>query len=261
MASVTNELGTDLAKQTTNMTSKEFAKDLAKQATNVTPVTKEFAKDLAKQTTKIVLMAATGAADPTAAVRAAIDVGALAWRAGTYIYHKNTVQKQLDVCLEEYREAGYLAAVSATDDANYTSWSTTMKFQEAKMVLQIYPDIAQYVKEGAFTQEELKSLGLESTVTIYAEDTKSMGGDLIDRLSACCVRAGVKDMTKTDAIQRMANVSAMRIGAITLQNAFLAEGERREKGATAAVVPVLGRVLGIAAMCGIAEITLSEISE
>jgi hypothetical protein len=53
----------------------------------------------------------------------------------------------------------------------------------------------------------------------------------------------------------------MHIGSITLQNACVAEGQRRNRGEDAVIVPVLGKVLGLVAICGITEIGLGEIIE
>src|SRR5437764_1956509 len=191
--------------------------------------------------------------------RAATQIGLLAWKAGAYLHHRSTLQSQLAACLEEYCEAGYLKKTTTPGDDKSTIWQTTSVFRDAKMVLDIYPDIKQYLNDQAFTEAEMKKIGLYSDVSLYADSTKAL--DLEQRLSACCARAGVKDITKTDADKRIANVSFVQMGAIALQNSFIAEGERREQGGKPAVVPVLGRILGIAAICGLKEITMAEISE
>jgi hypothetical protein len=191
--------------------------------------------------------------------RVATKVSLLVWKAGAYLYHNNTLQNQLAVCLEEYCEAGYLEKTTTPGDDNATIWQTTPVFRDAKMVLDIYPDIKQYLNDKAFTEAEMRKIGIYSDVSLYADSKKV--NDLEHRLSACCARAGVKDITKTDAEKRIANVSFVQMGAIALQNAFIAEGERRERGNEPAVVPVLGRILCIAAICGLKEITIAEISE
>jgi hypothetical protein len=199
-----------------------------------------------------------GSVDITGAsmIKLVADVGVLAWKAGAYLHHRSTVQSQLAACLKEYCDVGYLETVGK-DKA--TIWRTTPAFQDAKMVLGIYPDIKHYLNEQAFTEAEMRALGIYSDVSLYADSKKL--SDIGHRLSASCLHAGVKDITKTDAEKRIVNVSFVHMGAIALQNAFIAEGERRERGDKAAVVPVLARVLGIAAMCGLTEITLSEISK
>jgi hypothetical protein len=215
--------------------------------------TKDLSAGIAKETVKIVVGAvASGGVSPAA----------LCWKAVAYIRHKSTVQKKLAVCLEEYRETGYLEVINATDEAQPTTWCTTPKFREANIIHQVYPDIERYLSHGDFTDQELELLGFNWTVTIYADKAVCKGlGELMYRLSASCTRYGVRDYTKTDAHKRIANVSAMQMAAIALENAFLAEGERRKRGETATVVPVLGRILGIAALCGITEIGLPEIRE
>ena len=194
--------------------------------------------------------------NPHRAAMAATKLGLVAWKAAAYVHHNNTIQSQLAVCLEEYCEAGYL---TKTGDDKATIWKTTPALRDAKMVLNIYPDIKQYLNDQAFTEAEMKKIGLYSDISLYADSNKVV--DLKHRLSACCARAGVKDMTKTDAEKRIADISFVQLGAIALQNAFLAEGERRARGEKAAIVPVLGRILGIAAICGLTEITVAEISK
>ena len=103
----------------------------------------------------------------------------------------------------------------------------------------------------------MKSLGFNSEVTLHAE--KKLG-NISQRLSLCCQKAGVKDITKTDAEKRIARLSFVHMGAIALQNAFIAEGQRRERGEAPAVVPVLERVISLVGMCGITEITLGDIT-
>jgi hypothetical protein len=192
-------------------------------------------------------------------VKVATKIGFLAWKAGAYLHHRSTLQSQLAVCLEEYCEAGYLEKSTTPGDDKATVWQTTPVFRDAKMVLDIYPDIKQYLEDKAFTEAEMRKVGIYSEVSLYADSKKV--NDLEHRLSACCARAGVKDISKTDAEKRIANVSFVQMGAIALQNAFIAEGDRRERGGDPAVVPVLGRILGIAAIVGLKEITIAEISE
>jgi hypothetical protein len=225
--------------------------------------TKDMAKAVAREaaglvSNGIVTDIVLAGIDPSGVslARVATRLGALAWKAGAYLHHNSTLQSQLAVCLEEYCEAGYLAK---TGDDKATIWQTTSVFRDAKMVLDIYPDIKQYLNDQAFTEAEMRKIGIYSDVSLYADSKKA--NDLEHRLSACCTRAGVKDITKTDAEKRIANVSFVQMGAIALQNAFIAEGERRERGNEPAVVPVLGRILGIAAICGLKEITIAEISE
>jgi hypothetical protein len=210
--------------------------------------TKDLSVGIAKETAKIVV--------------GAVASGSLHWKAVAYVQHKSTVQKKLAVCLDEYRETGYLEVINTTDEAQPTTWCTTLKFSEANIIYQVYPDIERYLSHGDFTDQELKLLGFNSTVTIYADKAVCKRlGELMYRLSASCTRYGVRDYTKTDAHKRIANVSAMQMAAIALENAFLAEGERRKRGETPTVVPILGRILGIAALCGITEIGLPEIRE
>ena len=224
---------------------------------------RDLARSLVRETSGLVVSGivsdlALGTVDPSGASLANVvtEISVPAWKAGAYLNHRSTIHSQLAACLEEYCEAGYLAK---TGDDKATIWQTTSAFRDAKMVLDIYPDIKQYLHDHAFTEAEMKKIGIYSDVSLYADSEKL--NDLNHRLSACCARAGVKDMTKTDAEKRIANISFVQMGAIALQNAFIAEGERRERGDEPAVVPVLGRILGIAAICGLKEIMISEISE
>lgn len=225
--------------------------------------TKEIAKVVARETAALVadgIVADLQFGHPgPGLVKVVTKIGTLAWKAGAYLHHHSTLQSQLAVCLKEYCEAGYLEKTTTPGDDKATIWQTTSVFRDAKMVLDIYPDIKQYLNDQAFTEAEMRKIGIYSDVSLYADSKKA--NDLEHRLSACCARAGVKDITKTDAEKRIANVSFVQMGAIALQNAFIAEGERRERGGEPAVVPVLGRILGIAAICGLKEITIAEISE
>jgi hypothetical protein len=228
--------------------------------------TKEMAKVVAREASELVSNGiitdiVLAGIDPSGVslVKVASKIGVLAWKAGAYLHHHSTLQSQLAVCLEEYCEAGYLAKTTTPGDDKATIWRTTSLFRDAKMVLDIYPDINQYLNDQAFTEAEMIKVDVYSEVSLYADSNKV--NDLEQRLSACCARAGVKDITKTDAEKRIANVSFVQMGAIALQNAFIAEGERRERGDEPAVVPVLGRILGIAAICGLKDITIAEISE
>lgn len=128
------------------------------------------------------------------------------------------------------------------------------------MSLKVYPDIESFVVTLNYTPEELCQLGFKSTVTIHAgkDATKKLGG-ITPRLSASCIKHGIKDYTKTDAEKRLASVSFIRMGSMALQNAFIAEGYRRGRGVKASPIPVLSRVLAIAMMCGIYDITTADI--
>jgi len=232
--------------------------------------TKEMTKDMAKVVAReaaglvsngIVTDIVLAGIDPSGVslARVATKIGILAWKAGAYLHHNSTLQSQLAVCLEEYCDAGYLAKTETPGDDKATVWQTTSVFRDAKMVLDIYPDIKQYLNDQAFTESEMRKIGIYSDVSLHADSKKV--NDLGHRLSACCARAGVKDITKTDVEKRIANVSFVQMGAIALQNAFIAEGERRQRGVEPAVVPVLGRILGIAAICGLKEVTIAEMSE
>ena len=227
---------------------------------------RDLARSLVRETSGLVVSGivsdlALGTVDPSGAslAKAVTEISVLAWKAGAYLNHRSTIQSQLTTCLQEYREKGYLTKITTPGDNKATVWQTTPVFRDAKMVLDIYPDIKQYLHDHAFTEAEMKKIGIYSDVSLYA-DSKELN-DLNHRLSACCLRAGVKDITKTDAEKRFASVSFMQVGAIALQNAFIAEGERRERGDNPVVVPILGRILSIAAICGLSEIALSEISE
>ena len=232
---------------------KEIAKVVAREAAGLVsnPVVASIVTDI--------VVAGVDHSGAVSLARVATKIGVLAWKAGAYLHHRSTLQSQLGACLEEYCEAGYLEKTTTPGDDKATIWQTTSAFRDAKMVLDIYPDIKQYLNDQAFTEAEMRKIGLYSDVSLYADSKKA--SDLEHRLSACCARAGVKDITKTDADKRIANVSFVQMGAIALQNAFIAEGERRERGEKPAVVPVLGRILGIAAICGLKEITVAEISE
>jgi hypothetical protein len=232
---------------------KEMAKAVARGAAGLVsnPIVANIVTDI--------VVAGVDHSGAVSLARVATKMGVLAWKAGAYLHHRSTLQSQLAVCLEEYCERGYLEKTTTPGDDKATIWRTTSVFRDAKMVLDIYPDIKQYLDDQAFTEAEMKKIGIYSDVSLYADSTKVT--DLEHRLSACCTRAGVKDITKTDAEKRIANVSFVRMGAIALQNAFIAEGERRDRGGEPAIVPVLGRILGIAAICGLKEITIAEISE
>jgi hypothetical protein len=225
--------------------------------------TKDLSVDIAKKTANVAVGAVVnGGVSPLDVVGLVVDVGSLCWKAHEYVQHKSIVQKKLAVCLEEYCETGYLEVISTTDEAQPTTWCTTPKFREANIIHQVYPDIERYLSHGDFTDQELESLGFNSSVTIYSDKSVcNRLGKLMDRLSASCTRYGIRDYTKTDAHKRTAIVSAMQMAAIALENAFLAEKERQNRGETPSVVPVLGRILGIAALCGITEIGLPEIRE
>ena len=221
------------------------------------------AKDLASQTAQVVVGSVVqGSLDisGTSLISMAVDVVGLAWKAGAYLHHRRTFQQSLAACLDEYVEAGYLTTVTSSPKSKGAGWQTTPAFRDAKMLHHLYPDIEHYLAHHAFTSAELEALGLNSTITIHADKPKGLENITI-RLSAACQSDGIKDITKTDAEKRINNVSFMHTGAVVLQNAFIAEGQRRERGEKPSVVPVLARVIGIVALCGMTEIGVSEVSK
>ena len=111
--------------------------------------TKGMVSNLATSVASAVISSAvSGGADPTGAstvIHIVGDVAGLVWKAGAYLYHKNTADTRLSVCLGEYQAAGYLETTTAVGSAKVTSWTTTPKLQNANMVSRIYPDIHQYL--------------------------------------------------------------------------------------------------------------------
>src|SRR5437762_335864 len=141
-----------------------------------------------------------------------------------------------------------------------TKWTTTTAFQNAQFLFKIYPDVQNYVGNQAISMDQLQRPDVFSDVTIYA-DPKSLSFNITQRLSHSCIKYGLRDITKTDAEKRFNVLSFVQMGHIALQNSFIAEGQRRESGLQPNAVPVLGRVLSIAAACGIDEIAVSEIGK
>jgi hypothetical protein len=141
--------------------------------------TKEMAKVVARETAGlvsngIVTDIVLAGIDPSGVslVRVATKIGVLVWKAGAYLHHHSTLQSQLAVCLEEYCEAGYLAKTTTPGDDKATIWQTTSVFRDAKMVLGIYPDIKQYLNDQAFTEAEMRKIGIYSDVSLYADSKK-----------------------------------------------------------------------------------------
>lgn len=104
----------------------------------------------------IAIGAATGAVtlNPMAVVAVAADVAGLMWKAGAYLHHKSNLQSQLAVCLKEYCEAGYLTC-AMDGQGKPTSWRTTPLLQDAKILLQVYPDIKQYISDMSVSPVEM----------------------------------------------------------------------------------------------------------
>lgn len=191
------------------------------------------------------------------------NVVGLAWKGGAYLYNASGLDKKLAQCMVEYQQAKYLETSSAVSVSKSTIWKTTPAFHEAKFLLKIYKDIERYIEDQAITDAELNGLNWQATVTIY--ENRNLP-NIISRLSQCCISARVRDVTKTDMERRFNIVSFARIGNVVLSNAFAMEGERRKRRQQAGlsqehrVVPILGRLLSLMPLCGIYEISLSDIS-
>jgi hypothetical protein len=147
---------------------------------------KDLVKEFTSNTTSVVVGAATGiGVDPTGVVSAFLAAGALAFKAGAYIKHRSTVSEFLGTCLEEYCTAGLLTEVTTTTGVKPSMWRTTRMFRDARIFLQVYPDIAQYIIDEKITDDELERLGMSSTVTIHADKAVCKGlGSIIGPLSA-----------------------------------------------------------------------------
>ncbi|KAJ9499427.1 hypothetical protein H2202_005010 [Exophiala xenobiotica] len=190
---------------------------------------------------------------------AVVALGGMIYHVGATLAHRSSFKKTLPACISEYCEAGLLEVCNDTEGASLR-YQTTEAYKESLMSLNVYPDIKSFIATFNYTAEELCQLGFESTVTIHMgkDAIKKLGG-ITPRLSASCVKHGIKDYTKTDAEKRLASVSFIRMGSMALQNAFVAEGDRRTRGVKASPIPVLSRVLAIAMMCGIHDITTDDI--
>jgi hypothetical protein len=190
-----------------------------------------------------------------------INFGGAIWQAGADHAHRNTAMKRLATCLEEYYQAGLLQPQTSVNPV-LPKWQTTATFLETKTFLNVYGDITAYLRDQAFDEAELEELGLTSTVTLCQHDLDVRRlGDITQRLSDFCRRHGIKDYARSDAEKRIQNMSFTRMGSMALENAFRAEALRCERGEKPNVVPVLGRVLGIAMMCGFTEITKDDVHE
>ena len=187
------------------------------------------------------------------------NVVGLAWKGVSYLYNSSGLDEKLAQCMVEYQQAQYLEKSSAGS----TIWKTTPAFREAKFLLKIFKDVERYIEDQAITDAELDGLNWRATVTIHEKRNLP---NIISRLSQCCTSARVRDVTKTDMEQRFNSVSFARIGNIVLSHAFAMEGEMRNRRQKAGLprerrlVPILGRLLSLMPLCGIYEISLSDIS-
>lgn len=237
---------TDLALNTTGL-----ALNVTDVALNVTGVVQN-ATGLAQNA------AATGLGQDITGL--AENVVGLAWRGAAYLYNSSALETQLSQCMAEYQQAQYLEKSSVSGS---TIWKTTPAFHKAKFLLKIYKDVERYIEDRAITDAELDGLKWQATMTIY--ENRNLP-NIIGRLSACCISANVRDVTKTDMEQRFNTVSFARIGNVALSNAFAMEGEMRKRRQRAGLpreprlVPILGRLLSLMPLCGIYEISLSDIS-
>ena len=193
-----------------------------------------------------------------------IDFVFLAGHVGELMYHNSCVKKQLALCLAEYGAAGYLQMYRDPVDHRNSKWTMTPKFHQENFLLKMHKDIARYVHEQGITTAELDVLGWQKDVTIYAH--KHMP-HVTKQLSEFCSSIGAHDITKTDLNKRLQNVSFGKIGTIAFTNACIVEGERRKQRERDGlppdpqVIPVLGRVLALASICGIREINVADIGE
>jgi hypothetical protein len=223
--------------------------------------TKGMAAGVATSSAKVGFDIATNATPNVSHL--ARDVVGLALKGGIYLYNTSGLDKKLAQCMAEYQDAKYLETSSAASEPKSKIWKTTPAFREAKFLLKIYKDIEQYIEDQAINDAELERLQWQATVTVY--ENKPLP-NIIGRLSQCCISAGVRDVTRTDMEQRFNVVSFARIGHVALSNAFSMEGERRQRRQQAGlpqdhhVVPILGRLLSLMPLCGISEISLSDIS-
>ncbi len=149
------------------------------------------------------------------------NVAGLAWRGAAYLYNSSGLEQKLAQCMAEYQQAQYLEKSSTASVPNSAVWRTTPAFQQAEFLLKSYKDIERYIKDQAITDAELGSLNWQAAVTIY--EKRSLP-NILNRLSRCCISAGVRDVTKTDMDQRFNTVSFARIGNVVLSNAYAMEG-------------------------------------
>ena len=222
---------------------------------------KQTANELVGTTSVVAIESAQAglfAAGDKDATTLTVDVSSLLWTAGAYADHRQPVQERLAVCLQEYEASGYLSKQETHLDPKATAWITTSAFLDMHFLFKIYPDIAQYVVEQKLSMNHLQSVGVLSNVTIYIS-SKRLPFNITQRLSNSCIKFGIRDPTKTDAEKRFNVLSFAQVGHIALQNAFIAEGQRRKRRSQPQVVPVLGRILALISVCGIGEVTLSEI--
>ena len=191
------------------------------------------------------------------------NVVGLAWKGVAYLYNTAGLDTHLAQCMAEYQQEQYLEKSASASFSNSTIWKTTPAFHKEKFLLKIYKDVEQYIEDQAITDAELDGLNWQAIVTIYEDRNLP---SIISRLSTCCISAKVRDITKTDMVQRFNIVSDARIGNVVLSNAFAMEREMRMRRQRAGlprerhVVPILGRLLSLMPLCGIYEITLSDIS-
>ena len=193
-----------------------------------------------------------------------VDFVMLAGSVGELMYHNSCMKKQLALCLAEYGAAGYLDMQRDSVEPRFSKWTVTPKFHKENFLLKVYKDIARYVHQQGITTAELDVLEWKAGITIHAQ--KSLP-HVTKQLSEFCNSVGMRDITKTDLNKRLNNVSFGKIGSISFTNACIVEGERRKRRERddlppdPRVIPVLGRVLALVAICGIREINVADIGE
>ena len=182
------------------------------------------------------------------------------------VLNHRDAKKQLEIHLSQYEKAGYLEKRDNGSDGKNTGWTTTAKFQGKNILFAIYKDIERYCKDESITDEDLERIGCSARMEIRRTIDKADCRDPITHLYRCCRGTGVDNITTTEVAGQFDELPFGKICKVLLENALSTQTKQENRPIVNGsndrlpnVSPVLGRVLVLAAMCGIRTLQFSDI--